>query len=104
MRLRRIRVACGSAWCSSAPRFHALNSRGQLRLIAIALWSAVMTKQREVCRRSASRQLHKEVALHPRNSSTTFAKALGVGGPTIYRIALLLPRAPNGLSHTVVRY
>src|SRR5260370_3975759 len=45
MRLRRIRVACGSAWCSSAPRFHALNSRGRLRLIAIALRSAVMTKQ-----------------------------------------------------------
>jgi len=43
----------------------------RLRLIAITLRSAVMTKQCQVCRRSASRQLHKEVALHPRNSSTT---------------------------------
>src|SRR6266849_4428801 len=77
MRLRRIRIAFGSVWHSSAPRSRAPNSAvpvphtycslvrtvvsvelvagpsvwgapGQLLLIAIALASAVMTKHREV--------------------------------------------------------
>jgi len=107
-----MQVACGLAWCSSAPRFHALNSRGQLRLIAIALRSAAMTNSAGLLS-VGFRQLHKEVALHPRNSSTTLMmirvremKAQGIwrhprsprrsalAGASVYRVA---GSRPSGL-------
>src|SRR6266436_6991633 len=82
MRVRRILVAGGLAWCSRARHSHADH---------LALSSSRDDETlRRYCR-SASRQLHKEATSRPRNSSlnvwsTAFTKALGIGRASVYRI------------------
>src|SRR6266446_10384824 len=82
MRVRRILVACGLAWCSWAPQSHADH---------LALSSSRDDETlRRYCR-SASRQLHKEATPRPRDSSlnvwrTAIAKALGIGRASVYRV------------------